>query len=126
MKNPNVHNVPTSSSFEELWTGLTASGKHDHLRIILSKNENRSLGQWYLMVCRTSFGIVKLINVENEENHICMALQDISTGTIKNVHLDINNPKFSFLLISWQDVRGMIMTEIGNKINHDDLLEFDF
>ena len=126
MKSPNAHNVARRFSFERLCTGFTDSGEYDHLCIIMSKNENRMLGQKYLMVSRTSFGVVKLLDVRNYENHICMALQDFSTGTIKNVHLDIDNPTFSFLLISWQDIRGMGMTCHGDKLNHDDLLDFDF
>jgi hypothetical protein len=78
------------------------------------------------MVSRTSFGVVRLVDVRYYENHICMALQDIRTGKIKNVHLDINNPAFSFLLISWQDIRGMGITDRCDNLNHDDLLDFDF
>jgi hypothetical protein len=126
VQNVNEHIVQYNSFLEDLIIGLTASGKYDHMRLILSKNDDRRMGQKYLMVSRTSFGLVKLLDIDYCENRICMALQDTCTGIIKNVHLDIDNPVFSFLLISWQDIREMMMPDRNTKQGSDDLLEFDF
>lgn len=126
MQNVNEHIVQYNSFLEDLISGLTASGKYDHMRLILSKNDDRRLGQTYLMVSRTSFGLVKLLDIDYGENRICMALQDTCTGMIKNVHLDIDEPAFSFLLISWQDIREIVNSESFSSSIGDELLEFEF
>ena len=126
LQNVNEHIVQYNSSFEDLIIGLTASGKYDHMRLILSKNNNRRLGQTYLMVSRSGFGIVKLIDINYGENRISMALKDISTGVIKNVHLDIDNPVFSFLLISWQDIQEISNSGKSSSSVGDELLDFEF
>jgi hypothetical protein len=122
-----VKNInPSYSSIEAVLSGMTSSGQFDHLRLILSKNNNRSMGQKYLMISRTGFGVVILLDVEYCENQICMALQDTCSGIIKNVHLDIFDPAFSFLLISWQDIREIFKGENINKPIEADLLDFEF
>jgi hypothetical protein len=114
------------ASFDELVSGLTVTGKYDHLRLILSKNDNQSLGQRYLMVSRTSFGLVRLCDVDFDDNHVYFDLQDISTGKVKRVPVDINDPAFGFLLISWADIRELVINKADSNLILDDLLEFDF
>lgn len=120
--NINQNNI----SLEELLRGITDSGQYDHLRLILSKNNNRELGQKYLMVCRSGFQMVKLLDVNFEGNQICMALQDICTGMINRVQLDINDPAFRLILVSWQDIREILNSESFSSPVGDELLEFEF
>jgi hypothetical protein len=126
VKSVNTNINPSCPSFEAVLSGLTVSGRYDHLRLILSKNNNRQIGQKYLMVCRSGFQVIKLIDIDYGENQICLALQDISTGMTKSVHLDIDDPEFRFILVSWQDIREMLKGENINKPIEDDLLEFEF
>ena len=126
MRNTDTDINPSCPSIEDLLSGMTSSGQYAHLRLILTKNNNRELRQNYLMVSRSGFQVVKLIDIEYGKNRICMTLQDISTGMIKNVYLDINDPAFRFLLISWQDIREMMMPDRNTNQGSDDLLEFDF
>jgi hypothetical protein len=126
VESPNVHIPLNRLSFDELFSGLTECGRSNHLPLILSKNENRMLGQSYLMVSRTSYGLVRLDDVDLDENNVYFDLQDTCTEKVKRVPLDIKNPAFCFLLISWQDVRMMMLAEAETKPTLDDLLEFDF
>lgn len=126
MKSINTYKNPDSPSFEEVLSGMTVYGKYDHLRIILSKNDNRQMGQKYLMITPSAFGAVKLLDIEYCENRICMALQDTCTGMIKTIHLDIDDPAFRFILVSMQDIRELLKGDNINKPIDDDLLDFDF
>ena len=126
VRSPEANINPNCLSIEDRLSGLTSSGQYDHLRLILSKNNNRSLWQKYLMISRSGFQMVKLIDIDYGENQICMALQDTCSGIIKNVHLDVNDPAFSFLLISWQEIREMMMPDRNTNQGSDDLLEFEF
>lgn len=126
MISPEANINPSCHSFEAVLSGLTPSGEYDHLRLILSKNNNRSLGQTYLMVCRNTFGLVRILDIDYGENQICMALQDTCSGIIKNVHLDVNDPAFRFILVSMQDIVKMMMPDINTKQVSDDLLDFEF
>ena len=110
----------------ELFSGLTEYGRYNHLRLILSKNNNRLLGQKYLIISSTSFGLVSLSDVNFDDNHVYFELQDVRTGMIKRVGVDIDDPAFGLLLISWQDIRLMMLAEDETRLIHDDLLEFDF
>jgi hypothetical protein len=120
-------NINTSChSFEAVLSGLTVSDRYDHLRLILSKNYHPELGQKYLMVSRTSFGLVRLIDVDFSGNKIQMDLEDIRAGLIKRIYLNIDDHTFHFLLISLKDIQQIVKTEIVHKTGSEDLLEFDF
>ena len=127
VKSTETHITQHCTSVVELFSGLTEYGRYNHLRLILSKNDNRLLGQRYLIISSTSFGLVRLCDVDFDDNHVYFELQDVRTGMIKRVGEDIDDPAFGFLLISWQDIREMVMNESKNNlILDDDLLEFDF
>jgi hypothetical protein len=115
------HGNHLCTSSDELFSGLTECGRYNHLRLILSKTDNLSLGQRYLMVNKTSFGLVRLCDVDFDDNHVYFNVQ-----MTKRVGVDISDPAFSFLFISWRDVRMMMLAEDEIKLISDDLLEFDF
>jgi hypothetical protein len=120
------HNQTKSVSFEELLSGITDSGQYGHLRLILTKNDNRRFGQKYLMITPSAFGIVKLNELNFNDNQIHFELQDITTGFTKQISIDIGDNEFKFLMISWQDIRRMVLADSENKSCHYDLLEFEF
>jgi hypothetical protein len=96
---------------DELLEGLLPNGKYSHLRIILSKNNNREFGQRYLMITPSAFGVVKLINVDYNGNKILLDLQDCITGMVKQIPINVNDKSFNFLLISWDDIRRIVLAE---------------
>ena len=77
------------------------------------------------MVTKHSFGVIKLLNVDFKENYIQMKVECLGTGMVKQIYLDVEDQAFRFLLINWDDIRGLVVEE--NKINsEDELLEFDY
>lgn len=126
MKNTNVHIAQDRASFEDLISGLTETGFYSHLRLILTKNNDRTLKQKYLMISRNAFGLVRLYDVDFDDNHISMALQDLNTGIVKNVHLEIDDTSFRFILISWQDIQEIFSSDSNSSSVGDELLEFEF
>ena len=126
VKNPNEHMTPYCSSFEDLASGLTDTGIYSHLRLILTKNNDHTLVQKYLYVSRDAFGLVRLHDVDFNDNQIALDLEVVSTGQNKRVYLDIDDPTFKFLLISWHDIRQILNSEIVHKTDSSDLLDFKF
>ena len=126
MKKTDHHNSTKSVSFEGLLNGMTDSGQYGHLRLILTKNDNRRFGQKYLMITPSAFGIVKLNELNFNDNQIHFKLQDIATGFTKQISIAIGDNEFKFLMISWQDIRRMVLADSENKSSHYDLLEFEF
>ena len=117
---------PNQTTFDELCDELSHGGKYSHLRIILSKNNNREFGQQYLMITPFGFGVVKLIDVDYNDNKILLDVQDCTNGMIKQLTIDINDNTFSFLLISWDDIRKIVLAENKNIFNQDELLDFNY
>ena len=103
-----MHAQPT---FEELLSGMTCDGRFDHLRIILTKNSNRTIPEKYLMVTKRGFSLIKLRKVDYHESKIKMELECLSTGIVRQISLDICDSEFKFLLISWQDIRKLVVVE---------------
>jgi hypothetical protein len=98
---------------EELMTGFLQK-KYDHLQIILSKNNNRKIGQKYLMVTKSGFGVIKLNHIDFNNNEVHMDLQDESSDIVKHISLNINDEGFKFLLISWDDIVKMVINDNKN------------
>ena len=55
-----------------------------------------------------------------------MIIQDLKTGIIKEIFLDVNDQSFRFVLIQWNDIRKMVNEETNPKTSSDELLEFEF
>ncbi|MGV8964606.1 MAG: hypothetical protein ACOH2V_14665 [Candidatus Saccharimonadaceae bacterium] len=99
--------------FTQLIEGLHPGGCYEHLMVILNRNDsNQSLGQKYLMVTRTDFGIVKLIDIDFRETYILMDLEDVLSGVIQQFKVAIDQTEFQFLLVNWDDVSKMVDDEM--------------
>lgn len=118
---------PKQKTLDELIECIS-NAKYLHLQLFLSRDGDFShgLGQQYLMVTPSSFGVVKLIDLDFNDNHIQMVLQDIETGLIKEIFLNIDDKSFHLLLISWDDIIKMVMDERKTIFNNDEILEFNF
>ena len=126
MKKIDHLNTTKSVSFEGLLNGMTDSGQYGHLRLILTKNDNREFVQKYLMVTHTSFGLVKLCDINFNDREIQMDLQNCTNGMVKQLTIDINDKTFNFLLISWYDIRKIVLAENKNILNHNEMLDFNY
>ena len=110
-------------TLDELLAGMKTTDNYDYLKIILTKNANRTIPQEYLMVTQTGFQVIRLLDVDFGNNGIIMTLQDVQSGMTKKITIDADDQRFKFLLISWQDIQQMVLKE--NRPD-DGLLEFDF
>jgi hypothetical protein len=117
---------PNCASFEDLFSGKTGSSQYEHLQIIMSRNNNHEFGQEYLYVSTSAFGKVKLVDIDLIDNHLYIELQDCNNGLYLHNSINIDDKEFKFLLISWQDIRKMVMDESQSKFNNQDLLEFEY
>ena len=108
-------NVQHQTSINKLFAGMTTQGTYDP-RVILSKNNNNILGQKFLIVTRNAFAIVRLISVYRNNKKIIIELEDVKTGKVKKVILDVEDRNFKFLLIPWQDVLQMFEDTIMNML----------
>jgi hypothetical protein len=68
---------------------------------------------------------IQLLDLEFKDNHIYVELQDCTSGLFIHKSFDIDNPEFVFSLISWDDVRQMVLGKINSVSRGDDLLEFE-
>lgn len=123
---PDSDSVPNKTTFKELLSGLSENGKYDHLRLFLSQHKTNEFGQYYLLVSRAVFGKVRLVDLEFQDNHIYVELQDCASGLFIHKSFDIDNPEFVFSLISWEDVSQMVLGETNSVSRGDNLLEFEF
>ena len=121
-----IDNQDSQTSIQELFAGLSPDGRFAHLQLFLSrKNEKHQLPMYFLWVSRNAFGKVRLDDLDFDGTHIHLDIQECTTGFRKTVSVDVNDEGFKFLMISWDDIRNMVMT--GNKLmsNTDDLLELE-
>ena len=119
-------NQPNELSFQELFDGLSPEGRYANLQLILSRYlDKKELPAYYLWVSRESFGKVRLNNVDFDGTHVHLDIQDCSTGIKKAVPIDIDDNTFQFLLLSWEDIRVLVLKENKSETN-DELLDFEF
>ncbi|MBP7508399.1 MAG: hypothetical protein KA807_11280 [Prolixibacteraceae bacterium] len=111
---------------DELLESMANSDNYSHLRILLSHKPFKAiLPHLFLMVTPSSFGVVKLLDIDYEENNIIVHLQDFVTEVISKVYLDIHEKRYKFLLIEWQDVLDMAISYQKNKEIKNEMLELD-
>jgi hypothetical protein len=117
---------PECPLLKELIDGLESGTKFDHLRIILTKNDNRSFGQKYLMVTTSAFGVVKLLDLSVDDDQVFLSLQDDYSGITKKVYIDVDDDSFKFILISCDDIIAMTRQTKENLGRDNTILEFDY
>jgi hypothetical protein len=100
-------------------------------RCVLTTNNIITTGKTYLFVDTNKetgviMSICKLLNAFYEDGIVNLNVQDLTTCLVKQIPIDVYNNEHNFLMISWDDIRKMVLAE--NNTNHtiDDLLEFDF
>lgn len=126
METTNNNINPKRPLLKKLIDGLESGSQYQHLRIILSSTGNRTFGQKFLMVSPSAFGIVNLIDFNVDDSHVYFVLQDIITGIVKKVSLDVEDNSVKFLLISWEDIITLSHQTNENLGNDTTLLEFDY
>lgn len=121
---------PDTVTYDELFSGLSSTGIYSHLQILLHREHNITkpeFGRKFLMVSPNTFGLVRLNDLYLCDDQICMELEDVFTGLTKPVFISVNDKRFRFVLISWEDVVEIYQQASGvSTTNNKELLEFDF
>jgi hypothetical protein len=123
---PDSHSVSNATTIEELLSGLSENGRYDYLRLFLTQHKTNEFGQYYLLVTRSSFRKVKLIDLAYYDNNIYVELEDCLSGTFIHQSFEINDSEFVLILISWNDLKSMVNTERLTSLTDDKLLDLEF
>lgn len=126
MKESDTNIDKQTLSQDDLLSGLKPNGKYEHLQLILSKNNNRKLGQVYLVVSPLGFGVYQLLDIDYQEGKILMTFRNTETETFVEEHLDIHDTKPQLFLVCWDDIEKSIYKTKTSDHCKDDLLEFNF
>jgi hypothetical protein len=111
---------------QEVMDGMTTLGKYNHLQIILSKNNNRRMGQKYLVVSPVGFGVYQLLDVDYDAGIIQMKLMDTNTVKIVHVNQNINDDSMHLILICWKDIVRIVRKEDVWRTSNEEVLDFDY
>ncbi len=126
----NSNAMPDSITYDDLFSGLSSTGKYSHLQILLHREHTITkpeFGRKFLMVSPSTFGLVRLNDLYLFDDQICLELQDVFTGLTEPVFIPVNDKRFRFVLIAWEDVIDIIHQENLIQSNCEDgLLEFNF
>jgi len=121
---------PDSITYDELFSGLSTTGMYSHLQILLHREHTVTkpeFGRKFLMVSPNTFGLVRLNDLYLCDNHICLELEDVFSGIAKPVFIPVNDIRFRFVLIAWEDVVDILHEDIGvSNTSNNELLEFDY
>ncbi len=120
---------PDTITYDELFSGLSSTGIYSHLQILLHREHNITkpeFGRKFLMVSPNTFGLVRLNDLYLCDDQICMELEDVFTGLTKPVFISVNDKRFRFVLIAWEDVVDIVQQDSIYKTRKDELLDFDF
>ena len=112
-------------SLQDLLKGI-ADGNYPHLKVFMSRNnDDHKLPQDFLYVDPCSFGKVRVSDLKYCEDKICIVVQESTTGTIKEIIVDVNT-RPDFLMVKWQDILEMVKSEGVSSMSNDQLLDFDY
>jgi hypothetical protein len=118
---------PMLTSIEELFDGLSPEGQYANLQFFLSRSfDKKELPAYYLLVSRDAFLKVRLDDLDFNGKDIELSIYDCSTNANSTLMLDINEKDFQCLLISWDDIKEMVLKDYKSDTSNDALLEFDF
>ena len=120
---------PDTITYDELFSGLSSTGIYSHLQILLHREHTITkpeFGRKFLLVSPNTFGLVRLNDLNLFDDQICLELEDAFTGLVKPVFIPVNDERFRFVLIAWEDVVQIVHQDLKNPLTPNDLLEFTF
>lgn len=122
--------MPDSITYDELFSGLSSTGIYSHLQIFLHREHTITkpeFGRKFLLVSPNTFGLVRLNDLYLCDDHICLEMEDVFTGVTKHVFIPVNDKRFRFVLIAWEDVVDIFRQDMGDSKTRDkEFFEIDF
>lgn len=116
-------------TYDDLFSGLSTNGIYSHLQILLHREHTITkpeFGRKFLLVSQNTFGLVRLNDLYLCDDQICLELEDVITGLTKYVIIPINDKRFRFVLIAWEDVVDIVHQDCKPLSINDELLDFKF
>ncbi len=117
------------SSIESLVNRMEQSPEmYSHLQVFLHREREDNINQDYefLMVTNSTFGKVKVLNLNVEDSCVIVNFLDCVNLQVGNVHIDFNDKSSNVFFICWKDVKSMVYAERNINFNKSELLEFDY
>ncbi len=112
-------------SVEEFMDAMSDDNRFKHLQIFLSKKEKAAIGDLFILTSRSGFSIVRLVNLNYQDEKIVFDLLDIEADKIFSLPISIHERGFQYLFLNLDDINNMIsrmnLTENGasDPINFD-------
>ena len=105
------------------------SGKYNHLQIILhsSGSTTSGIGQKFLIVNNSGFGVYVLNDIQYHDGSILMRFTNPNNGNSADLSLDINDKHPQTFLVLWNDVKRMVYADNNYSVTDEELLlDFDY
>lgn len=113
-------------TFSELEDEVYNTNRFSHLQIFLSRKREGGIGKVFLMVSRKGFLIVRLVDLQYENETILIDLMNMEVEEeVTRFYLDIYDPRFKFVLLNLQDIKNLVKAQISIEATIDALLELD-
>ncbi len=116
------------NTLDELVTDMERNpDKYHHLQFILNRQKhlNLGLGQLYLVVNNSGFGLYRLENVDYENRVITLLFTNPVTGKIAQTSLDIHNRHPNLFLVNWKDIEDMVYSGVISNCADNELIELE-
>lgn len=116
-KHPYHPDFLNEMSVEEFMDAMSNDNRFKHLQIFLSKKEKAAIGDLFILTSRNGFSIVRLINLNYQDEKITFDLLDIEADKIFRLPISIHERRFQYLFLNLDDISNMIsrmnLTENG-------------
>jgi len=125
---PHKDNYHIPATTDELITDMELNPeRYKHLQFILNRQKHMGLGlgQLYLVVNETGFGVYRLDDVDYENSIIRLSFSNPLTGNFAEISLDIDNKHPQLFLINWLDIEDMVYKEMVYDFIGNELLELE-
>ncbi len=116
-KHPYHPDFLNEMSVEDFMDAMSNDNRFKHLQIFLSIKEKAAIGDLFIMTSRNGFSIVRLVNLNYQDEKIVFDLLDIEADKIFSLPISIHERGFQYLFLNMDDINNMIsrmnLTENG-------------
>lgn len=116
-KHPYHPDFLNEMSVEDFMDAMSNDNRFKHLQIFLSKKEKAAIGDLFIMTSRNGFSIVRLVNLNYQDEMIVFYLLDIEADKLFRLPISIHERQFQYLFLNLDDISNMIsrmnLTENG-------------
>ncbi len=113
------------SKLQDLINQMTNTpDQFNHLQIFMSRTGKIDYpkANEFLMVTPSTFGKVKILDLNVENDIINIKFLDCGAKAVGSVGVDINDDKASVLFICWSDVKDMVFADMMAHADNSELL----